>query len=89
MDIITHDIDCETAEQAAITCRILTKNNLAFEEVEFLPISGIRTARFIISVKTHQHYNILRNGFIQDINDTIQIDGDKKHRYNWVGNKAT
>lgn len=88
MDIITHNIDFDTPEQAATTCRILTKNNLAFEEAEHLTVSGIRNARFIISVETHQHFNILNSEFIPDNIDTIQINGDKQLRYSWVGYKA-
>lgn len=85
---IDYHIDCETPEQAAITCRILSKNNFVFEEAEHMPISGIRTVRFIVDEKTLQHYNILRTEFVPDVNDTIQIDGDKQHSYSWVGNQA-
>ncbi|HTH58224.1 MAG TPA: hypothetical protein VL728_19395 [Cyclobacteriaceae bacterium] len=82
-----HSIDRETPEKAAITCRVLTKNDLQFEEEEFMPISGIRIARFNVDENTLKHYFDLINKFVPDNNDHIQINGDKESRFNWVGTR--
>lgn len=85
---VTNHIDCDSPEQAAIVRRILSKNNLAFSEAEHLPLSGQRQARFIVDTKTFELFNELKSHFSPDVGDTIQIAGDKKNKYGWVGSKS-
>lgn len=82
------NIDCQTPREAAITFNILNLNGVKPAVQEFAPFSGIRTARFVVDDETFKKFDNLRKDFEKNSKDfEIQIEGDAKNQFHWVGEK--